>query len=85
MSKKSGAAINYEALDVYNKVKIMILKWQQENRGQMPKYLFLSNDAFLLLNNINGFYTQSPKTFLGIEIAPVGVPGIYAAIGEEFN
>lgn len=82
-----SGAINNDAYVLYNKVKIMILKWRKENPGRMPKYLFLSERAyFLLANSIDAlnFHYSEVKTFDGIEIAHVGVPGIYAAIGEEF-
>jgi hypothetical protein len=86
-NKMNGSTINHNAIEVYKKTKIMILKWRQENRGRRPKYLFLSNDAFTLLAAYADYdldLQRDRKTFMGVEIAPVGVPGIYAGIGEDF-
>lgn len=76
--------INIEAYEVYKRVEIMILKWRQENSGRLPKYLFLSKDAYDLLNDFGIDGKVKATHFMDVEIAPVVVPGIYAAIGEEF-
>lgn len=80
-----GSAINREAFELNKKIEIMIFSWQQKNRGKSPRYIFLSKDAYLILKSVNdGLEIDDFKTFMGIEIAPVGVPGVYAAIGESF-
>lgn len=80
-----GGAINHEAVEFHKKIYILVMKWRQENHGRMPKYLFLSNDAYsLLVDRLDVYKMIEIKTYMGIEIAPVGVQGIYAAIGEEF-
>lgn len=75
-----GSAINHEAVEFFRKLEIMILNWNQKHRGQNPQYLFLSVDALKLLTQSGHGY----KTFMGIDIAPVGVSGVYAGIGEWF-
>lgn len=81
-------AIDHEAEELTRKVRYMILKWRQDHRDMLPQYLFLSRDAISILSRhsylfeeFNGEFT----TFMGITIAFVEVPGVYAGIGEQFN
>lgn len=80
----SGTRVSYEAYDLHKKVQIMIYQWRDNNRGRRPRYLFLSQDAYTLLKEFGMPTEVGPTHFMGTEIAPVGVPGIYASIGGEF-
>lgn len=88
----SGSSVDWQAFESYKKVEIMIRQWQLDNHGALPKYVFLSDDAITLLSRV-GKVEDSPgrwkdvlwkSVFMNIEVVPVGVPGIYAAIGGEF-
>lgn len=84
----SGQQLDHEAYQIYKRTMILIYNWKRENTGKYPRYLFLSPEAFTLLSKANGWGVtgfDGTSYFMGMEIAPVGVKGIYVGIGEEFT
>lgn len=80
-------AINVQTLEVYKKAIIKIEKYRHDNKGRNPRYLFLSEKAYFLLAchiDESHFHFTEIKDFMNIEIAAVGLPGVYVGVGEEF-